>query len=359
MAKKPEDIKQDEQNLEEYLQGDSALTRTYGAEQKAQAPGHLDKAILSAAHEAVKQKPHSKVAYSPVARRWYVPVSMAAVLVLCVSLVFTIYKDSGQTLLTAPTSEFDIDARTVPLETTKSIGPGEAEPIGEKKRKDKYEDKVMSMDLIPEALKPAPSSIDVYKAEVHELEKKPASKMRLREKVMGKDDAIQSKITDNNAPIKNSSEQNLSDAPYLPSRQDDLERREAADVKQQNQIDADVMNNRLGEVELKANEEEADIGASSTPALRYIQAEESIAKGKRIPKEEVTVDGLVSPAGSFGDEMMSAEQWLNQINNLWLSGDHQGAKESLNQFLVTYPDYPIEKINIILDPESGLINDIR
>jgi hypothetical protein len=137
MAKKPEDIKQDEQNLEEYLQGDSALSRAYGAEQKAQAPGHLDKAILSAANEAVKTKHSPKVAYSPFARSWYMPASMAAVLMLCVSLVFTIYKDSGQTLLTAPKSEFDTDVQTVPEETVKSIGQGEAESAGEKKRKDK------------------------------------------------------------------------------------------------------------------------------------------------------------------------------------------------------------------------------
>jgi GH24 family phage-related lysozyme (muramidase) len=116
-------------------------------------------------------------------------------------------------------------------------------------------------------------------------------------------------------------------------------------------------------MKLKANEEQAETGASSAPTLRYRQAKESFAKGKRIPEEElmeeVTVDGLVSPVGSLGDEMMSAEQWLNQINDLWLSGDHQGAKESLNQFLVAYPDYPIEKIKIILDPESGLMDNIR
>ena len=139
MAEKPEDIKQDEQNLKEYLQGDSALSKAYGAEGKQQVPEHLDKIILSAANEAVRSKPQSNVAYSPFARTWYVPASMAAVLMLSVGLVFTIYNDSGQTLLTAPKSEFDIDARIVPVESVKSIGQSEAESVGEKKRKDKYE----------------------------------------------------------------------------------------------------------------------------------------------------------------------------------------------------------------------------
>ncbi len=124
MAKKPEDHKHDDQILEKYLQGDSALSRAYGAEAKAQAPTHLDKAILSAANEAVRSKSGSMVAYSPFARSWYVPASMAAVLMLCVGLVFTIYKDSGQTLLTAPKSEFDMDAQTVPIESVESIGRG-------------------------------------------------------------------------------------------------------------------------------------------------------------------------------------------------------------------------------------------
>jgi len=368
MAEKPEDIKQDEQNLEEYLQGDSALSRAYGAEQKAQVPDHLDKAILSAANEAVETKQSPKVAYSPFARSWYVPVSMAAVLMLCVSLVFTIYKDSGQTLLTAPKSEFDIDARIVPEETVKSIGQGEAESVGGKKRKDKVEDKVMSMDVIPEARKPAPASIDVYEAEApepeeSELEKRTARKMLLKEEVMEMDDALHSEIAEKNIPKKDTSAQTFSDVPYSPERLKSSGRLESADVKQQQQIDADMLNNKLGEMDLKANEEEAEIGASSTPTLRYRQAKESFAKGKRISKEEsleeVTVDGLVSPVGSLGDEMMSAEQWLIQINDLWLSGDHQGAKESLNQFLAAYPDYPIEKIKIILDPKSGLMDNTR
>ena len=363
MAKKPEDHKQDDQILEKYLQGDSALSRAYGAEAKAQAPTHLDKAILSAGSEAVRSKPQSKLAYSPFARSWYVPASMAAVLMLCVGLVFTIYKDSGQTLLTAPKSEFDIDAQVAPVESVKSIGRGRINAAGDKTGKYKYEDDAIPMDVIQETNKPVPSSIEIYEAEEPELEKRPASKMLLREKVMEMDADFQSEISDKNLQKKDTSEQTLSDAPYSPERQDDLRRLEAADVKKQKQIDAYELKSKIGGRELKTYEEEAETGASSAPALRYRQAKESFAKGKEVPDEEsldsVTVDGLVSPARSSGDEMMSAEQWLKQINELWLSGDHQAAKESLDQFLVAYPDYPKGKIEMILDPESGLTDYIR
>jgi hypothetical protein len=368
MAKKPEDGKQDDQILEKYLQGDSALSRTYGAEGKAQVPTHLDKVILSAAGEAVRSKPQSKLAYSPFARSWYVPASMAAVLMLCVGLVFTIYKDSGQTLLTAPKSEYDIDVQTVPVETVKSIERDRINTAGEKNRKYKDEDDAIPMDMIREANKAVPSSIELYEAEEPEpeeskLEKRPTSKILLREKVMEMDADIQLEMTDKNIPKKDTLEQTLSDTPYLPERQDDLRRLESADVKKQKKFDADVMNNKLGTMGLKDNEEEAEIGASSASTLRYRQAKESFAKGKRTVEEEsldnITVEGLVSPARSSADEMMSAEQWLKQINELWLSGDHQAAKEGLNQFLVAYPDYPKEKIKMILDADSGLIDYLR
>jgi hypothetical protein len=374
MARKPEDKKQDDQILDKYLQGDSALSRAYGAERKAEAPSHLDKAILSAASEAVRSKPQSKVAYSPFARSWYIPASMAAVLMLCVGLVFTIYKDSGQTLLTAPKSEFDIDAQTVPVETVKPVGRGRTDTAGEKDGKYKYEDDAIPVEVIEEANEPLPSSIEIYELQ-EKAEQRPASKMLLRDKVMKMDNDSRSDLTDKGTLKKESSKQSLSDTPYLPERQNELKSLEAADVKNQDRMEADVLDNKLGERELKANDEELDTGASSARGKRYRQAKEGFAEEKRkIPMESlesVTVDGLLSPeqssglgasglgASRLGDEMMSAEQWLKQINDLWLSGDHQAAKESLNQFLVAYPDYPEEKIKMILDPESGLIDYSR
>ncbi len=343
MAKKAEDHKQDEQILENYLQGGSALSEAYRAEEKARPPAHLDKAILLAASEAIKPKQLPKVAYSPFARSWYVPASMAAVLTLCVGLVFTIYKDSGQTLLTAPKSEYDIETLTVPVETAE-----EAE---------------MSMDVTLDENKPVPSSIEDYGVEEPELEKRPASKKLSREKMMEMNNDFHSETSDKNAPKQDTSKQTLSDAPYLLERRDFSERLEAADVKKQKLMDADVLNNILGDMEFKANEEEAELGANSAQGSRNRKVEESLLKEKRILNkdslDDITVDRLVSPAQSLGGEMMSPEQWLNQINDLWLSGDHLIAKENLKQFFEVYPDYPIDKIKTILDPQIELMEYAR
>ena len=368
MAKKPEDHKQDDQILENYLQGGSALSEAYRAEEKVRPPAHLDKAILLAASEAVKSKQLPKVAYSPFARSWYVPASMAAVLTLCVGLVFTIYKDSGQTLLTAPKSEYDIDTQTVPVEAVKSIGQGGINTAGEKNRRYKYAEEIveeaeMSMDVTLDENKPVPSSIEDYGVEEPELEKRPASKKLSREKMIEMNNDFHSETSDKNAPKQDTSKQTLSDAPYLLERRDFSERLEAADVKKQKQMDADVLNNILGDMELRANEEEAELGANSAQGSRNRKVEESLLKENRILNkdslDDITVDRLVSPAQSLGGEMMSPEQWLNQINDLWLSGDHLIAKENLKQFFEVYPDYPIDKIKTILDPQIELMEYAR
>jgi len=92
--------KEEEQALEEYLQGKSEVSRRYRSEATQQPAKHLDEAILAASRKAVATKP--RAVPRPFASNWYVPVSLAAVLVLCIGLVFNIYQDSGHELLTTP-----------------------------------------------------------------------------------------------------------------------------------------------------------------------------------------------------------------------------------------------------------------
>ena len=118
------------------------------------------------------------------------------------------------------------------------------------------------MDVIEEANEPLPSSIEIYELQ-EKAEQRPASKMLLRDKVMKMDNDSRSDLTDKGTLKKESSKQSLSDAPYLPERQNKLKRLEATDVKNQDQMEADVLNKKLGEREFKANDEELDTGTSS------------------------------------------------------------------------------------------------
>ena len=79
----------DDQALEEYLKGNSALSSRYRTESAAeQPPTHVDAEIIAAAKKAVEDKKSGSA-------RWYVPLSLAAIVVICFSVVFKIYDEES------------------------------------------------------------------------------------------------------------------------------------------------------------------------------------------------------------------------------------------------------------------------
>jgi len=75
----------DQDLLRDYLKGDSALSRLYRRDGDEQPDPQIDARILAEARRAVAAK--RRAARSPFARHWTVPTSLAAVLVLSVSVV--------------------------------------------------------------------------------------------------------------------------------------------------------------------------------------------------------------------------------------------------------------------------------
>ena len=89
----------DEQQLEEYLRGGSAVSRQYRQLPNADVPAELDRLVLRQAQEAVKAQPAKSRRWV----RWTGPLALAASAVLVVSIVI----ESGvheDTYLTAPAS---------------------------------------------------------------------------------------------------------------------------------------------------------------------------------------------------------------------------------------------------------------
>ncbi len=78
----------DDEMLKEYLEGDSELSRLYRRDADEQPDAALDAHICAQAHRAVAAK-RGRV-HSPFARHWMVPTSLAAVLVLSVSVVLMV-----------------------------------------------------------------------------------------------------------------------------------------------------------------------------------------------------------------------------------------------------------------------------
>jgi hypothetical protein len=80
---------------------DPGLSRIYGAARPVEPPAHLDAAILAAAHREVGARPRRLAAL----RTWRVPVSIAAVVVLSVSLVTLVREEGGDELYQTPRPE--------------------------------------------------------------------------------------------------------------------------------------------------------------------------------------------------------------------------------------------------------------
>lgn len=78
---------------------DPGLDRLYRAAGDESPPAHLDAAILAAAHREAGSRPRAR---STELRRWHVPISIAAVVVLSVSLVTLISEEGGEVLMHAP-----------------------------------------------------------------------------------------------------------------------------------------------------------------------------------------------------------------------------------------------------------------
>lgn len=79
---------------------DSGLDRLYRAAGREEPPAHLDAAILAAAHREAGARPQTL--RRAALRRWHVPVSIAAVIVLSVSLVTLVREEGGEQLMQAP-----------------------------------------------------------------------------------------------------------------------------------------------------------------------------------------------------------------------------------------------------------------
>lgn len=94
--------------LDNDLPCDPRLARLYQVASSDEPPGELDAAILAAARRSVQAGPVAigggQMASPPLRakRNWYVPVSIAAVLVLSVSLVTLVYEEKGGELAQPP-----------------------------------------------------------------------------------------------------------------------------------------------------------------------------------------------------------------------------------------------------------------
>lgn len=82
-----------ERDLEEYLQGKDPLSQRYASLRRDEPPEEIDAAVLEAAREALAP---GRIDTVRPARRWFVPVTAAAMVVLSFSLVMSIVLETNR-----------------------------------------------------------------------------------------------------------------------------------------------------------------------------------------------------------------------------------------------------------------------
>lgn len=117
-------------NRDDGLERDPRIARLLEAAGGEEPPAALDAAILAAARRGVDARPqlvggdgHTSIPPLRAKRNWYVPVSIAAVLVLSVSLVTLVHEEKGDELAQPPVTARDPSKSSAPAPAPAANAP--------------------------------------------------------------------------------------------------------------------------------------------------------------------------------------------------------------------------------------------
>lgn len=274
----------DEKDFQEYLRGDSELSHGYKTAKQQEPPEYLDKRILQAAGSGiVKQKKRS----------WYVPVSVAAVMVIGVSLLFRIHEEQWLQSFSKP----EINGLSN-NETARDISERRSQPG--------------SGSL------PAAPATDTYRAP-GDSGKAP----QLRE--IPEDSAVSKRILKQEQDSKGA-QHPLGETMSLPERNNLIQDSTESITEMQDKAVADE-----------------SIGKEKPAADKDLTAESGVLSSDESHSEEQSASSpasmkMIEPSAVSGTPL-PAEEWLDEISNQWNAGNKEKAIANLQRFLKSYPEY--------------------
>lgn len=321
-----------EQEFEEYLRGDSRLSASYKKVSSEQAPAHLDDAILAASRRAVQSKP--RYAFSPFASDWHVPLSMAAVLVLSVTVIISIQYDGDESYLGSPETN---RPQSVPVYS-----------------EDSFEEVISNKDM------PARQDFADEKEEMPQREfdsafaNEPApvgvARIRMRENFSaGK---VENEIREELIALPAKSNQKTStDMPTAVEPKEQLYARPPLDTRlnngQKKILKSDTIESQM---EHKSKQKHTEL----TKKRAVLSATDKIGRAKTgspsisSATESMNKEFTVLPADIDNTERGSKE-WLALIRQLWLNDKRDEALRQLLLFNKKYPEYDQKELSQYLD----------
>lgn len=314
-----------EQEFDNYLEGDSGLSTNYHLASSEQPLARLDDAILAASRRAVKSKP--RYAFSPFASDWHVPLSLAAVLVLSVTVIVTLQKESDDIYLKTPT-EFRPQTVSESAEDGVSSNSMDAELLQLKDRVNEQEEELHS------AFDSALASEPAAAAPLKNMERKIEQQRKSIDLIMKEEVALP--------------------AVQMPEEMLDMPASSEAIGKSYAPKPTDIPMLSEQNRALKLDEKDDRQREFNRAELKQQRAEVAVDKAKRTKsitssRPDQSLDAAI-PSAAAGGLRQTPENWLTTINQLWLDGRTDDAVQQLQQFYEYNPDYQQNMIMRSLDP---------
>lgn len=285
----------DDKALEDYLQGGSDLSRRYQSGSEVEPRKELDAAIIKAARTAIAGP------RGPVSRSWYVPLSLAAVVVIGVGVIFRMYEYKGQQLLTEPRSDLIQEQKSDSDKIEENSSTGTAAPA-------------TTPAPAPQAYHLQPERDDLQRAlQSGAINEEPALK---RPEQMAPAGGLRPPAKEMSIPQEHIS----------PSSSHDV-----GPESKEKMLSKELQAPGFLDEKMRATGESSQI-SGAVPETRY-QPATAPAETEHL-SDTVTAEGRV----------LSETDWLAGIGKLWDAGKKDEAVAGLKQFLITYPQYPHEKI---------------
>jgi hypothetical protein len=301
---------QNDKELNDYLNGDSDLSKAYRASNKLEPAAHLDQKILLAAKESVR---NSEQIVKPKFHRapWVKPVSIAAMITLSVSLVVTMQQESGQPLISEPKIEMYDSASFIETEELSETIISNDEMVIDRAESEKYD----VPEKAPAALGAVGGYRQLYKQEEKRQHEGPASA------TLSTDGAALNEVE-----LKQSIDQRANvPEPNAGSV--------ATDMFSAEEIPAEALKRK-----------------KEVPAKKMLLKEKASAelyRERKFPDDKVKTmeaDDGFSKEDIELNEIEKQEQHLKDIKALWESGEFVQSKLMYDEFKNNYPDYDINVI---------------
>jgi len=286
----------DEQQLDEYLKGDSSVSRHYRQLPGAEVPASLDRLVLRQAEDAVKRPSR------PAWMRWTAPLAVAASAVLVVSIVIeTGLKD--EVMVTAPVAQNSIETRVV--EESADVPPA------------------------PQVAAPPPAAVAHAPAE--------------QPQATAQDRSAAAPVAPAFAPEK----REVARQPVAKDAAGPVPREQARKAAEQRDNDALMARAERQKAALEAAAREQQLSAAAQAA----RADENEVAGVRdtveAPESKAVlsfsrpISAVPGNTATIQRKYTDPEAWLQEIRQLRADNKQDEADREWRRFLTAYPDYEV------------------